>query len=483
MTFAGKKFKSLFDGGQERLKEIESTVSENLKKTASEHSSTRRNGDSSSSTLIENKSKDLESDLKAFTEKSIERLQKTMDIEVKETEEHLNTVKVDLSNLSDKLKHSIADLKRTYDDQVHHIRTTLSDQYEGAIENTSVELEKQDFATGKHLRAHGTFVMNSLQQKLDHSLWESRGEEKQYNSLLFKTFMQKANTIDTHFSTLMQKLSDDFQTHYKALEIATAETELDLNQQSHALLSQIGQHSSELELEIQEFFKTTIETHRNTLDGSLTTIAQDLSSVHDATTKKLSEQTRDMTASLLTSSGDARTNLGAKCGTLREQVDERLQSFLSRLTDKVSTSATLKEALETEKTTIYQNVRNDLAEIRSGFEKRMSTLMADAVKRVNAVTEDAERDITAVQHVCQNQLRVDSMNGKTEIDEAIATFLELLSAQRNLALEEITKSASGASAQAERKSGEGRVRRRKPKEPTTPESSDTPSSDIPSSTP
>lgn len=466
MTFAGKKFKSLFDGGQERLKEIESTVSENLKKTAGEHSSTRKNGDSSSVSLIENKSKELETDLKSFMEKSIERLQKTMEVEVKETEEHLNAVKLDLGNLSDKLKHSIADLKRTYDDHVHHIRTTLADQYEGAIENTSVELEKQDHATGKHLRAHGTFVMNSLQQKLDHSLWESRGEEKQYNSSLFKTFMQKANTIDTHFSHLMQRLSDDFQNHYKALEITTSETELDLNQQSHALLTQVGQHSSELEMEIQEFFKSTMEGHRKTLDESLTNIAQDLSSVHDSTTKRLSEQTREMTASLLTASGDARTNLGTKCAGLREQVDERLQSFLSRCTDKVSTSAILKDALENEKKVIYQNVRADLAEIRAGFEKRMTALMTDAVKRVHSITEEAERDITAVQHVCQNQLRVDSVNNKNEIDAAISNFLVLLSNQKNLALEEISKSAAGSS-QTDRVS-EARAKRRKPRDPNAP---------------
>lgn len=479
MTFAGKKFKSLFDGGQERLKEIESTVSESLKKTAGEHSSNRKNGDSSSVTLIENKSKELESDLKSFMEKSIDRLQKTMEVEVKETEEHLNSVRLDLSNLSDKLKHSIADLKRSYDDHVHHIRTTLSDQYEGAIENTNVELEKQDHATGKHLRAHGTFVLNSLQQKLDHSLWESRGEEKQYNSSLFKTFMQKANTIDTHFSQLMQKLSDDFQTRYKALEITTAETELDLNQQSHALLTQVGQHSSELEMEIQEFFKATMEGHRKTLDENLTNIAQDLSSVHDATTKRLSEQTREMTASLLTASGDARTNLGDKCAALREQVDERLQSFLSRCTDRVSTSAVLKDSLEKEKNTIYQNVRSELSDIRTGFEKRMTALMVDAVKRVHAVTEEAERDITAVQHVCQNQLRVDSVQSKNEIDAAISKFLELLSLQRNLALEEIAKSATGTG-QTDRVS-EARAKRRKPKDPNAsqntpavPPASDTP---------
>ncbi|MBS2000996.1 MAG: hypothetical protein JST44_05780 [Cyanobacteria bacterium SZAS LIN-5] len=466
MTFAGKKFKNLFDGGQERLKEIERTVSENLKQTANEHSSSRKNGDSSSISLIENKSKELEADLKNFMDKSIERLQKTMEVEVKETEDHLGSVKLDLSNLSDKLKHSIADLKRSYDDQVHHIRTTLADQYEGAIENTNVELEKQDHAIGKHLRAHGTFVMNSLQQKLDHSLWESRGEEKQYNSSLFKTFMQKANTIDTHFSQLMQRLSDDFQTHYKALEITTSETELDLNQQSHALLTQVGQHSSELEAEIQEFFKNTMEGHRKTLDESLANIAQDLSSVHDSTTKRLSEQTREMTASLLTASGDARTHLGEKCAVLREQVDERLQSFFSRCTDRVSASAILKDALEKEQNTIYQNVRTELADIRSSFEKRMTALMTDAVKRVHSITEEAERDISAVQHVCQNQLRVDSVGSKNEIDAAISNFLTLLSAQKNLALEEIAKSATGTG-QADRAS-EAKAKRRKPKDPTAP---------------
>lgn len=468
MTFAGKKFKSLFDGGQERLKEIEGSVSENLKRASSAHAETRKDSDSNATTLIEGKAKDLETDLREFLEKSVERLQKTMDVEIKETEEHLEAVKMDLGNLSDKLKHSIADLKRTYDDSVHHIRTTLSDQYEGAIESTRVELEKQDHATSKHLRAHGTFVMNSLQQKLDHSLWESRGEEKTYNSSLFKTFMQKANTIDTHFSTLMQRLSDDFGQHYKALEIATAETELDLNQQSHALLSQIAQHSSELEGEIQEFFKTTMENHHNTLDSSLTSIAQDLSSVHDSTTKKLSEQTKEMSASLLAASGDARSNLSNKCATLRETVDERLQSFLSRLTDKVSTSAVLKDSLESEKNAIYQNVRNDIGEIRDGFERRMTNLMEDAVKRINSITEEAERDIGAVQHVCQNQLRTDASTSRNEIDEAISNFLEKLSTQRNLALEEITKSATGVSSQSESKPSGERVRRRKPKDTTPP---------------
>ena len=81
----------------------------------------------------------------------------------------------------------------------------------------------------------------------------------------------------------------------------------------------------------------------------------------------------------------------------------------------------------------------------------MTALMIDAVKRVNSIAEEAEREINAAQHNCQSQLRTDSVSTKNEIDDAISKFLELLSAQRNIALEEISKSASGSSAPAPRK--------------------------------
>ena len=107
----------------------------------------------------------------------------------------------------------------------------------------------------------------------------------------------------------MQKLSGDFQTHFKVLEGQTAEVDQDVNRQAEELFTQVDHHAAAIDQEVQDFFKTTMETHSRSLDTNLNSIAQDLSGVHDETTKHLSEQTRELTGSLLTASGEARTNL------------------------------------------------------------------------------------------------------------------------------------------------------------------------------
>jgi len=443
MTFAGKKLQEIYDSGSDRLAEVETGVSTSLKETVKEHVQNRRSGKDLNVTNLEAKSKDLQTELRAFMDTSIERVKATMDEQVKETDEHLSGVKLELVNLSEKLKNTIAELKRSHDETVHHIRTTHCDQYESTVEMSTVELKKQDYVSVKRLRAHGTMVMNSLQQKLDQSLWESRGEEKQYNSALFKTFMQKANSIDTHFSTLMQKLSTDFQTHFKVLEGQHQTTEAELNKSYQTLFDQVDKHADQLELQVQEFFQTTLDSHTGILDASLGTVAHDLSTIHDTTTRNLTGQTRDLSSNLVTSSGEARDALSTKCSDLREQIDSRMTGFRKRTDERAGTTASLRQSLEDERQAIFQKTRAELNLISEGFDKRINVLMSDAISRIHVIEEEAAKDITAAQLNCTNLLKKESQSAKSAIDQSISQFLELLSTQKGLALEEIAKCADG----------------------------------------
>ncbi|MGH9553631.1 MAG: hypothetical protein ACRD3W_29890, partial [Terriglobales bacterium] len=324
---------------------------------------------------------------------------------------------------------------------------SLSDSYEGAVENSTVELQKQDFNCGKHLRSHGTVVMNSLQQRLDHSLWESRGEEKQYNSALFKAFMQKANSIDTHFSSLMQKLSTDFQQHFKIVESKTQEGEPELSNAGQALLIEIDQHTKQIESEIQDLFRTTVDEHSKKLDSNLSTVAQDLSSVHDSTTERLSEQTKQLSAGLVTASGEARDTLSTKCANLRTEVDSLMELFRTRLDEKLKNTQVLRETLQSEKQTIFEEIRKELSEVREGFEKRLNKLMSEGIERVTSVTNEAESEINDAYKRCESQIKSDSTAAKGEIEQAVSEFLTLLAEQRTNALQEISKSAGGGEAE------------------------------------
>ena len=254
-----------------------------------------------------------------------------------------------------------------------------------------MELEKQDFASSKHLRAHGTVVTNSLQQKLDHSLWESRGEEKLYNSALFKAFMQKANSIDTHFSTLMQRLSADFQGHFKVVENQSLQADPELQRVTQQLTSEIGGYAAQMDSDVKQLYQNLLDEHSKQLDNNLNSVAQDLSSVHDSTTERLTEQTRELSESFVTASGEARILLTDRCTKLRTQFETLSQKFGSRLEEKMENSKNLRSALETEKTGIFEQVRKDLEEIRDSFESRLKALLAESTAKVSNIAAETEK--------------------------------------------------------------------------------------------
>lgn len=440
---AGKSLKDIYDAGFAKLLELEQNSTQQLNTAADDHGEDRKHTDDEALERVEARTGELETELRTFMAASIERLQKVMQSEIKETEQHLTGVRSDLTTLSDRLKSSIFELRKAYEENVDTLCMSLADGYEGTVEASTMELEKQDFASSKHLRANGTIVMNSLQQKLDHSLWESRGEEKQYNSSLFKAFMQKANSIDTHFSTLMQKLSADFQGHFKIVESQASQADPELNRVATELAGEIEGHATQIENDIRQMFQNVLEEHSTKLDNSLGAAAQDLSSVHDATTERLTEQTKQLSDSFVNASSDARDALTNKCTKLRDQIETSMQKFNVRLDEKLQSNKDMRSSLETEKKDIFEYVRTELEEMRDSFEVRLQSLMNDALARISNLALEAERDISEVYSKCDGELKRDGISSKSEVDAAVAEFLQLLFEQRNNALDLIARSAGG----------------------------------------
>jgi gas vesicle protein len=280
--------------------------------------------------------------------------------------------------------------------------------------------------------------------------------------------MQKANNIDTHFSALMQQVSSEFQEQFKALEGSSNHGEEELNGESKKLSHAIDTFSIETEASMNEFFRGVLEGHNKNLDNSLSSIAQDLSSVHDATTEKLSEQTRQLSSNLVTASGEAREGLSTRCQDLRDKVDTMLAAFIARMDEKVKTSLVLRENLEKEKDSIFTGIRGELAQIKAGYEKKLTNLMNEGVNRVNTIASDCERDMQAAHERCQSQLKSDAQTMRDDIEKEIQEFTQMLTTVRTATLDEIAKSA-GAAGQDQKASDNRSGRRTRKKD----ESSDT----------
>ena len=448
MSVSGKKLQEIYDGAASQLSDIESGVGRSLDKTSSDMAEERGKGENSAQSKIEEKNKQLHAELKAFHDESVERLQKTIDSELKETQEHMTQLTGDLESLAERMRKQIVTLKNTHAHGLQNLKQNLADQFEGLIENSNIDLGQQEFIVTKRLRNHGTLVMNSLQQKLDHSLWESRGEEKQYNTALFKSFMAKANSIDTHFSALMQKLTEEFQTQFKSLEGQAQQAESHFYAETRGLLERIDEHASATDTQMRDFYQSETSEHTTRLDNSLNNLAQDLSAVHDSTTGQLTTRTRELSKSLLTSSGEVRDELTHKVDELNEKVDSMMTQFQAKLSERTGGSLELKNSLEEEKSQIFSGLKNELTDIRRGFEKRLTNLLKDGIEKINKAESEATDDIQTTHQGCMGELDKASDGVKQQIDTAVNKILATITEQKEKALSEIA-SASGTAGGAD----------------------------------
>jgi hypothetical protein len=450
MTFAGKKLQDIYDSGASLLAELEAKVGDNLSHAKDAHIARFRSNVEASAEKVKSSSHSLQAELSQNVDVSLEKLRKATEQEIKECQTHSLQMVAELSNLSDRLKLSIAALKQSYHENVDHIGTGFSDRYTNALEHSKLELEKHDFGSSKNLREHGMNLSATLQQKLDKTLWESRGEEKQVSATLFKSYMQKASAIDTQFGNLMQQLSTEFNSVYQIIEASMKRSETELEDSAKHLLAKVDEQASRVEERVSQHFQSTSEGHNKKLDGDLASVADDLSAVHDATTERLGQSTEKLVQSLGAGAAQAHKALDERCQEVKGKIGSELSTFKSRLDERVTAGTALNRTLEGDKDEILSSVQNEIVSIRDSFEQRIVSLINDAASRLGGIANDAEREILSAQRQCEDVLNRSGNETQREIEEQVAKFLNLVAQHRAAALDDITKAADAPS-QSEKK--------------------------------
>jgi hypothetical protein len=462
MTFAGKKLQDIYDSGAANLAELEGQVTQRLKQSKQEHTETFKKHLEGGVTDVQKNATQLQADLTRNVDKSLDQLRDIAEDEIKECRAHAFQMISELSNLSDKLRLSIAALKEAYGENVEHIGVSFSDRYLTSVEHSKLELEKQEFESSRHLKNHGTTVSFTLQQRLDKVLWESRGDEKHVSGSLFKIYMQKANAIDSHFSSLLQKLSTDFNSSYRSLENETNRAESELGASSKVLLDKVDEHASKIEHRVSEHFQNISDAHRQKLDGDLANVAEDLSNLHDATTEKLGQSTEELVGGLVGSAEEAQEALRKRCQDVKATIARDIQSLSNRLSDRVTTGTSLKRTLEADKDSVLDSIRSEIHQIRDAFETKVMALIQEAGGRVTHIVTEAESDILGAQKGLEQSLADNALTSKEEIENEVSKFLELIAQHRSAALDDIAKAAENSGPGSDKSSKRSRKTKDQP---------------------
>lgn len=443
MTLAGKKLQIVYNQGTEKISELENSTIENLDQISKKHDSRRENDSILDSQKIDTKAKAMESEINQLMDESYSKLEELRDEQIEKCKIHSENLSEELNKIGDTIRVSLGNLIESIKDQLSDVNEELSNDFDTDIDESESMLEKQSYESTKAIHNHGSGSTNKLQQKLDQNVWESRGSEKQAVSQLYKSYMAKANGIEGHFSSLLKKLSHEYQEQFQKLEESRTTSEESLDQATGKSVENLDIVTSEIEREINQFFGDKLEASSKHLDDKLSTMANEITNSHSVITLNLEQKTNDLSSGLLTAAAAAQDKLKAFAQDATQNADKIQNDFANRMEKRVADSNLIRRELEQAKEDCIKEIKDELISIREEFQSNLLKLAKESEDEIFATTEAVERDIKTAHSRCFNKLEEDGRSAKEEIDNKVQNLLDKINHHKQTALAEIQAAATG----------------------------------------
>ena len=434
MTNTGKNLQAIYNNGSKKLIEIENLVqSELISQGQTEIHKFKKSQDSFSS-LVEDQYTKLESELNNACEKSLKNFEQLVHDEYVDIKEHLDGLKHQVNHLTKHLQDKLNDFKLEKQDILQKNELTCKNEIGNVHKKKSIEIEKQGFGTIKHLRNHATNSINLLQQKLDSSLWESRSMEKNVNSTFFKTYMQKASGIETHFSNLIQQLNTELQNNYKILEQASSQHEDELKNVEAEYINKINDKNENLLGLIDEASQNSIDKFTNKLNKLLDNYLKEAYNEMKIYSEDLDDLSKMLNSEINMQNKDSQDLIKDKCNNLQSKIGPTKKTFLIKLNNRVNSSKNIQEELRNEHDLLFSRIKSELANIHTECEEKMEKLMAFANEKLDSVTSDTEKEIMDFQQKYSIELLNVANSAKNDVNNSVNELVDLIYKYKEAAL-------------------------------------------------
>lgn len=446
MSVAKNKLQDIYDAGVTRLDELERSQKASMKAACQGHIEAAAGAEKEVAERVELQAAEVEAEIGAMLDKSIARLKKTVDNEGQKTQALLKRLLDSVGQLGDRLRQSIADMKERHETTIGTVSEDSINCFDQAFENASAELQKEDFSASKNMKIQNTFAISSFQQKLDNALLEVRGEEKQYTSRLFKSYLQNANAIDSHTSGLGSRLSSQHEEYAGELETKFAEGNSLLTSQIEGLESQSDELSAETARNIHEWFERLAHETMSGVQANAEQYGAEMGRLRDSVKSELEESVSDWNRQTAEAADRVETALNSLARRLKETTEQILQNSGDDCRARIESGLALKDGLDKISSAILSGAAQDLAESRTQFQSRLNDSAQAASQRLAAAVKKAEEGIESARRAAEVEMSNLAGASRAQIEAALEKFLERINEMADGAVEEV-RAAAGQPAQ------------------------------------
>ena len=442
MSISKNRLQDIFELGSTKLGELAHTQHNDLHASIKAHLLETGSIESLGTDKLQEPLNVFKAAIEKQLERSIQRIHEVIDSETQETGMYLKQANSSLSCETDRLRNTIDEIHKAYKAKLDVLSEDIGELCSQEFESASAHIQKQEITSEKNLNAQCVFLSNSFQQKLDNALLETRGEERQISSKLFKLLLQSITTIDSRLSSLQQQLADTFQSQTEDEKSKFEDGLIKLNAQIDVLVTEADTHTKDVYQKIQETYASELLEYKTTCEQVRTSSLAELKELEESSIFNLAGLGEELPKNLDTVFQSATHNLEPKSTAIRQQIESGCELLNSECARQLSSSLLFEQDLEDTINNILSKIRQDLVATQNSFEARLNVLTTTATDRLTSIVTKAGSSITASKDKSTSELESIANKAISQIEDTVLALLARIEQRRRSALEEIDKAAT-----------------------------------------
>ncbi len=436
-----KKLQTIYDTGSEELSQIESNSIARFSKQKEEHGSKRKSSAEDDSAKIEERSKTVETDILKLKDRLVSDLESLKEKETQKCNEHKESLEQELKRTQDEVNESLERVRATLAEKLGEVHLELSGNVDAFLEVYIAELQQMEYQTTSDTRSQGSSLTGRLQKKLDQNLWEWKATKKQLSGQVEKSYMDRANSIESHFASLVKSIQVSQQDNSKRLESAVHGSKEAAAREVETALARAEGVGSQLERDINQFFGARLSAHTSELKDELDLMQKDIDTTRSGYDESLKEKTKGYVDSLTQAAKSASDELKISCEDTSQKAEEMNKDLLLRLENRIAAVKHARTDLEDTKKSTIQDICSEIAQLKERFEKSLVDLTREAEENIQSIGSEVEDEIRRAHSRCAKKLEEQGAGVKIGIDKQVTELLGVIKEYEESALAEIAASA------------------------------------------
>jgi len=441
MNVSGKSLQDIYDAGAKRLEELETAQSSSMNDTAEAHLDERSRVEPESLKRLEERTEELESEIRAYLDRGLERVERAVVSEGQESERHISRLVESLVLLSKKFSESISRLRESAESELSDLASDSHHLYKSNSESANNQLRDESSAGIDASHQVGSQSESSVEESVDQHwdiVYDTELDAIKDVSDVLEKGLDRLNSKSIETKRGLEEIVDQ---KLLRLEGQMSQSSDNLRSMVDTVTEQAERHAFDADVRLKEKFSSLLYEMSTSFDDSATRVASDIAGLHEASMADLKMKSQELSREMDSLAEDVTNGASTKSGTLQEKGTSLLRSFTDELEKRLEASNVFLKEIEGERAAQVSEIWNELTEVKTKFEEKLSQLAQSTLDKMQSICDEAEKAVFTAQQNCLTDSKNHAQTRKETIEKETNDFLGRINSTRQSALDAIAKAA------------------------------------------